>query len=272
MQFHTNLGDVRSNCQGLFRPRAGAHQSCGLGMAPSDYRVGLVAKPPASKPRPMQRNALPGFSVPSEETLGDDVSVNRLQEQDLFMFEPCGLEEDATDVKEGSADFLNVDDDVLIGARFDEQLPRSHATLGGFGLSSVQADLKRSDPVGIPPARRGVVSSLSQGLASDEWKRRASVKSSLPVPIPRPNMLQPVETHQKDPLDEEAFVPPHIFLARMNKDPLQISHTCRPRGLSSLRMRTAVLTETGYFDGYTEIGQRPKKTPILNRYGGVYSA
>eukprot|EP00803_Ostreobium_quekettii_P004339 evm.model.scf_3429.1 EVM.evm.TU.scf_3429.1 scf_3429:2662-4902(-) len=69
---------------------------------------------------------------------------------------------------------------------------------------------------------------------------------------------------------DNPFIPPHEYLVmkELSDDPengnFANPSTGRLKGLSSLRMRNMVLSETGYYDGYTEMWQQPgKRSPAL---------
>lgn len=123
-------------------------------------------------------------------------------------------------------------------------------------------ELKGSGAVAIPPGQ--LTRSFADLMGKDSNYHSSEVARSAPMPVPqRPACSRKTEQEELDnpvPVKvDEGFVPPHVFLSRKSlQDPIRSDITSTSRGLSSLRIRNAVLEKVGYFDGYTELSQKPE--------------
>lgn len=146
---------------------------------------------------------------------------------------------------------------------FEGTPPSSQSTVAPLAFpTEPPRELKSSGPVTISPGQ--LTRSFADLMGKDSDYHSAGIARSAPMPVPqRPANSRKTEQEELDNpalvKGDEGFVPPHVFLSRKSlQDPTRSDITSTSRGLSSLRIRNAVLEKVGYFDGYTELSQKPE--------------
>lgn len=130
---------------------------------------------------------------------------------------------------------------------------------------SLPGDVKPS-PLHDRPPMDTSPGQLTYSFAKLKGKDQIPMTVARSMPVPVPSRRQRVSVEQDVAVSPKDFIPPHEFSYKGRDEDL-IGTDTPTRGLSSLRVRDAVLEQVGYFDGYTELCQKPehKRTDVTRK-------